>query len=77
MAEFSKSTGNDPGTKLKQSTGSKLIKEQYRSFTAGDVPDIGKAPTSRVYTRDYSKVGRDPEDTDLLTAALGRPIFRI
>ena len=48
-----------------------------RSVTAGDVPDIGKAPTSRVYTRDYSKVGRDPEDTDLLTAALGRPIFRI
>ena len=77
MGEFSKATGNDPGTKLTQSKGSKLVKEVYHSFTRGDVADINKAPTSRVYTRDYSKVGREEDDVDLVSAALGKPAFRL
>jgi len=78
MASYPKKvSGNDSGTALSQSPGSKLVKEQYRSFARGDVPDISKAPTSRVYTRDYTKVGRDPEDTDLVTEALGTMPFRI
>jgi hypothetical protein len=46
-------------------------------FTLGDVADINKAPTSRIYTRDYTKVGRDAEDVDLVSAALGKPAFRL
>ncbi len=55
----------------------KTIKEQILGFTAGRVSDIGTAPTSRVYTRDYSKVGRDPDGDDLVGPALGNPVFRI
>ncbi len=74
MAEFSKAA--DGHTKMTCSPGCKCIKCQDIRFNGG-VADISKAPTSRVYTRDYTKVGRDPEDTDLLTGALGSPIFRI
>lgn len=74
MAEFSKAP--DGGTKMKCSPGCKCIKCESIRFNGG-VADINKAPTSRVYTRDYTKVGRDPEDTDLITAALGNPVFRI
>ena len=66
-----KATGMDPGTKLIQSTGSKTVKESYNQYTAAD---IGKAPPSRVYTRDYSKVGRAKGDVDLVTVALGNPL---
>lgn len=68
-----KATGADPGTRLPQSSGSKLVKETYQQYGA---PDIGKAPPSRIYTRDYSKVGREPDDVDLVTAALGNPLGR-
>ena len=68
--------GDDDGTRLRLSPGAKRIKTDDLRFNGG-VADIGKAPTSRVYTRDYTKVGRDPEDSDLITAALGSPVFRI
>lgn len=66
-----KATGADPGTRLPQSAGSKLVKEDYSRYSA---PDINKAPPSRVYTRDYSKIGRAPGDVDLVTVALGNPL---
>lgn len=70
--------GDDDGTRLRLSPGNKQIKcADDLSFRRGDVADINKAPTSRIYTRDYTKVGRDKEDTDLVTAALGSPAFRI
>lgn len=59
-------------TKLPGSAGCKGIKEQELQF--GQPSDIGTAPTSRVYTRDYSKVGRAPGDKDLVTEALGNPL---
>jgi hypothetical protein len=62
-------------TKLPE-PGSKTIKEDNPRFNGG-VADIGKAPTSRVYTRDYRKVGRDPDGDDLVGPALGNPVFRI
>lgn len=75
MAEYSK--GSDGHTKLPCSPGCKCIKCVEIRFTNGDVADINKAPTSRVYTRDYSKVGREEDDVDLVSAALGKPVFRI
>lgn len=68
-----KATGADPGTRLTQSTGTKLVKEDYNPYSAAD---IGKAPPSRVYTRDYTKVGRAKGDVDLVTVALGNPLGR-
>lgn len=67
----------DADTKLPYAEGCKCIKENDLDFVRGDVSDIGTAPTSRVYTRDYKKVGRDPGDVDLVTDALGRNPFRI
>jgi hypothetical protein len=32
------------------------------------------ASASRIYDRDYSKVKAEPEETDLVTAALGNPL---
>lgn len=70
--------GDDDGTRLRQSPGTKCIKcDDDLSFTRGDVSDVGKAPTSRVYTRDYKKVGREPDDVDLVSPALGKAVFRI
>ena len=74
MGEYSKDA--DGGTKLPCSPGCKCMKCDYLRFNGG-VADISTAPTSRVYTRDYTKVGRDKEDVDLVTAALGNPVFRI
>jgi hypothetical protein len=62
----------DGGTKLKCAPGCKCIKCSDIQF--GRASDIGTAPTSRVYTRDYTKVGRSEGDTDLVTAALGNPL---
>jgi hypothetical protein len=73
MAEFSK--GEDGRSKMACSPGCKCIKCETIRFNGG-IADINKAPTSRVYTRDYKKVGRDVEDTDLVTAALG-PFARL
>jgi hypothetical protein len=74
MAEFSK--GADGHTKLPCSPGCKCVKCEDIRFNGG-IADINKAPTSRAYTRDYSKVGREEDDVDLLSAALGKPIYRI
>ena len=57
---------------MKEVFGAKSIKEQELRF--GQPSDIGDAPTSRIYTRDYTKVGRSVGDTDLVTQALGNPL---
>ncbi len=64
-------------SKLKCSPGCKCEKCSKLDFVRGEVSDIGTAPTSRVYTRDYSKVGREEDDVDLVTDALGRSPFRL
>jgi len=56
-----------------QSPGSKLIKDEM--LRLGQAATIGEAPTSRVYSRDYSK--RDPDadqDKDTLSEFLGNPL---
>lgn len=64
-------------TKLPLDGGKPLTVEKL-DFCRGEVASkVGTAPTSRVYTRDYSKVGREEGDEDLVTAALGRNPFRI
>ena len=57
---------------LKEVDGAKSIKEQELRF--GQPSDIGPAPTSRIYTRDYTKGGRSVGDIDLVTEALGNPL---
>lgn len=64
---------NGQYTKLPMADGAKDIKEDNISF-AGGIPNIGPAPTSRVYTRDYAKKGRTAGDKDLVTEALGNPL---
>ena len=60
-------------TKLRQSSGTKDIKDQ--SLTIGEASDIGPAPAHRrLYSRDYSKGRPAPADTDLVTEALGNPL---
>lgn len=71
-----------PCTSVEQSEGTKHIKcENLPSI--GTPAMVGKsaynaaahvAPASRVYTRDYSKVQPEKEDTDYVTAALGNPL---
>lgn len=68
---------NDGDTKLTYSPGSKCEKEEKLDFVRGEVSSIGSAPTSRVYTRDYSKGQGSPGDSDLITDALGRNPFRL
>lgn len=71
------------GTKLRQAAGSKQIECDHLDFTRGTVPELKSAngptaPTSRAYSRDYSK--RDPDGdqgVDTLSPFLGRPIFRL
>ncbi len=74
---FPKDDDLSPDTRLPQAEGTKQIKEQFLLFDRGNVADIGPAPPSRVYNRDYSKTGRDKGDVDLITGALGRNPFRI
>lgn len=62
----------DGGTELPEAEGTKCIKDESLQF--GRASDIGTAPTSRVFTRDYSKVGRSKGDTDLVSPALGNPL---
>jgi len=72
--------GKNGHTQAKQSDGSKQIKCD-RHFDMKTAADIGKdggnksAPAVRLYDRDYSKVRREPGDTDLVTAALGNPLI--
>lgn len=58
-------------TQEEQTTGTKVVKAEC--LTPGQAADIGKAPPSRVYTKDYSKV---PEqgDKDDVTRVLGNPL---
>ena len=69
-------------TRLPESPETKTVSEVSLSFTRGAVADIKSAngptaPTSRVYTRDYSKVTPEPDDVDLISGALGMPPFRL
>jgi len=59
-------------TKQAQSHGTKLIKDESLQF--GRASDIGTAPPSRIYTRDYRKVDRDAESQDTVSAYLGNPL---
>lgn len=62
-----------PATKEEQSAGTKRVK--VTMLENGQAADIGKAPTSRVYTNDYSKV--PPRDSEDITSAwLGNPLRR-
>jgi len=62
-------------TKLKCSPGGKCESDEMLTITA-TASKVGPASTSRVYTRDYSKGRKDPDQSDLVTAALGNP-FRL
>jgi hypothetical protein len=73
----------DGCTKLPEAPGSKTVGEQRLDFVRGTVADLKSAngetaPSTRVYSRDYSK--RDPDadqGDDTLSPFLGRPIFRL
>ena len=69
------SNPSKPGshTAAKQSAGSKQIKIDHLS-SISTPSDIGKAPPSRVYTRDYGKVRPEKDDVDLIGPVLGNPL---
>lgn len=71
-SRFPKDTDGDADTRLPFAEGCKCIKDQSLQF--GQASDLSTAPPSRIYTRDYSKVGRAPGDKDLITEALGNPL---
>jgi hypothetical protein len=62
-------------TTFSPSAGAKRVKMQYLDIENGTIADLGKAPTSRVYTRNYAKTTETytSEDVDLITPALGNP----
>jgi hypothetical protein len=66
---------NGQESKRMESPGTKCLDDESLSDTQA-VSKVGPAPTSRIYTRDYRKVGRDPDQTDLITSVLGNP-FRL
>lgn len=73
---------SDGCTDLPQAEGSKHIHCEKLDFVRGDPAELKSAngptaPTSRQYTRDYSKNRPEPDDTDLITEALGRSPYRI
>lgn len=73
---------SDGCTELPQAEGSKHIHCEKLDFVRGQPAALQSAngptaPSSRVYTRDYTKVGRAAGDEDLVTEALGRSPFRI
>jgi hypothetical protein len=71
-SKVNSSKGADGHTLMAQTSGSKSIKVD---FAPGDVPaDIGPAPTTRVYTRDYAKDPPSPDDKDFITGTLGNPL---
>lgn len=74
--------GPNGHTRAPQTEGTKQIKCDCH-ITMGQPADIGKsafesarkvAPPSRIYDRDYSKVGREKDETDYVTEALGNPL---
>lgn len=67
-------------TSMEPSAGAKRIDVQVLDAVANPVTTIaGNAPTSRVYTRDYSKTTQpySPNNQDYVTAVLGKNPFRI
>lgn len=70
MATYPK---DDCCTKMAQTSGSKTVKCVY--LQPGQAADIGPAPTSRVYSRDYSKQDPDSDQGgDTLSEFLGNPL---
>lgn len=67
---------NGVDTKMAPSAGAKLIKRHVLDIVEGRIADIGTAPTSRNYTRDYCKIPEkgDYDNDDLVTPALGNPL---
>lgn len=65
---------NGTDTTFAPSPGAKRVKMQM--LRIGQTPDIGKAPPSRIYTRDYCKVYEtaDTDNVDLVGPALGNPL---
>lgn len=61
-------------SKKPQTAHSKALKEQ--KLAPGEATSIAKAPASRVYTNDYQKVGRSPDDKDVVSPYLGNPLRR-
>lgn len=62
-----------PDTTFDPSAGAKRLK--VNMLRIGQTPDIGPAPMSRIYTRDYCKGTYDETDkSDLVTPALGNPL---
>lgn len=57
----------------RDSPDEKAKAEQFLQF-GQPASEVGPAPTSRLFTRDYSKVGREPDDVDLITSQLGNPL---
>lgn len=71
--------GQDEQTYRPQTAGSKQIKCEHlanRSVPASIVKADGNksAPTSRVYTKDYSKVAPEKGDSDMVSPYLGNPL---
>lgn len=65
----SMSGGEPPDRPL--TAGNKQVKCVYTP--RGTPADIGKAPPSRIYTKDYSKV-QEKDSSDNVTAYLGNPL---
>lgn len=68
-------------SKLPMAAGSKDVDCQHLDFLQGQPTTVKSAngpvaPPDRIYTRDYSKVGRAPDPVDYITAALGRSPLR-
>lgn len=61
-----------PYTKEKQSPGTKQVDCEYLQL--GQASDVGTAPPSRVYTRDYSKTRPEADDSDTVSPFLGNPL---
>lgn len=55
-----------------QSPGSKVLRTEV--LRPGQAADFGRAPPSRIYTRDYKKTGRSPDDQDTVQPYLGNPL---
>ena len=66
----SMSGGEPPDRTL--SPGAKTIKS-VELLRMGQAADIGKAPPSRIYTKDYSKV-QEKDDSDTVSPYLGNPL---
>ncbi len=58
-------------TDAPQTAGSKQVKAVFTE--RAQAVDIHKAPISRVYTKDYSKVPED-KDSDQVSVYLGNPL---